>query len=55
MTTAMPHTGSVAAPAGFRGLEPRGSWFFRLAAADNAGRDIGRIQDIEFVIELEPI
>ena len=39
-------------PKGFKGLDPRGRWYFRLAESDgNEGKDLSFIQDIELYIE----
>ncbi|HEU5322961.1 MAG TPA: hypothetical protein VFX28_19305, partial [Methylomirabilota bacterium] len=46
---------SAAAPGGLRTLDPRGTWYFRLAAADNPGLSLGAIEDVELVLEFEPV
>jgi hypothetical protein len=42
---------SAPAPAGFGGLNPRGRWYFRLAAADNPGASLALLQDIQIYME----
>lgn len=44
---------STPAPAGFGGLNPRGRWYFRLAAADNPGASLALLQDIQIYMEFE--
>lgn len=42
---------SAPAPAGFGGLNPRGRWYFRLAAADNPGASLALVQDVQIYME----
>jgi hypothetical protein len=42
---------SAPAPAGFGGLNPRGRWYFRLAAADNPGGSLALVQDVQLYME----
>ena len=42
---------SAPAPAGFGGLNPRGRWYFRLAAAENQGASLALLQDVQIYME----
>jgi hypothetical protein len=45
---------SAHAPAGFGGVDASATWYLRLARADNPGRSLDQIRDVEIIFELEP-